>query len=289
MSARGGRAAALCRSYPVWSYCLIAFAITWGLRFLYARVRDAYGMPAFNFALIASFGPSLSALLLVGLTEGRQGLRRIGRSVVDWRVGAGWILMAGLFEFGLFTGIALLYLLRFGAFPEGAGTGLLPALGDLAGTFLLGLFRWGLAEEIGWRGWMLPKLQRGMSPFAASLILSAVATLWHLHPDTLGEIAVSREGTYLWGHYSEAAERLIITVPFTLVLTFLYNRTRGSLLIQVIFHSASNTSFFWVAGVFGIVGTDFFRAAFLAALLPIGALFSLLVWRQKGKVTLSGA
>jgi membrane protease YdiL (CAAX protease family) len=126
-----------------------------------------------------------------------------------------------------------------------------------------------------------------MSPFSASLVLAAAATVWHVHPNSLSEIATSKEGTYLIGHYPEVIERLIITIPFTLVITFIYNSTRGSLLLMMIFHSASNTSYFWVDETFGIVKSDFFKTAVLLALLVTGIVFSLLVMNQKNKVLLT--
>jgi hypothetical protein len=53
-------------------------------------------------------------------------------------------------------------------------------------------------------------------------------------------------------------------------------------------HSASNTSYFWVEGTFGVVKTEFFRISFLLALAVVAAVFSLLVLRQKQKVLASG-
>ena len=276
----GGRLAGWCGAHPVVAYCLLAFTITWGSKLLYAWVRARWGMPVFNFGLVAQFGPSIAAFFLIGLTEGREGLRRTCGSLVGWRVGAGWLAFAALFEFSIFFGISALYRLQCGPFPAGE-VAVASAVWGLLATFAVGLFRWGLAEEVGWHGWMLPKLQRGLSPFAATMVMALVTTLWHIPPDELWRIASAGEGKYLAGLYSDAGERLAITVPIELVLTYFYNRTRGNLLVQVFFHSASNTSYFWVKENLGIVGTDFFKASFLVVLVAIGAVFSLLVIRQR--------
>jgi membrane protease YdiL (CAAX protease family) len=153
-------------------------------------------------------------------------------------------------------------------------------------TFVIGLFRWGVAEEIGWSGWMLPKLQKKMSPYLAAMVLAFVTTIWHINPDSfISELFIFKEGTYLWGYYSKTAEQLVISIPITLVTVYIYNNTKGSLLAMILFHSASNSSYFWVKGTFGIVETEFYRAAFLIALVVLMILFSILVLNQKKKVT----
>ena len=275
---------ALCCKYPVMAYCLVAFAITWGLKYSYALVKAGYGMPAFNFSLIAQYGPSLSAVFLIALTEGREGLRHTGQSLLNWRVGPLWILLAAGFEPVLFLTITALYWVQYGGFPSVSAFTILSGVASLGVTFVIGLVRWGLAEEIGWRGWMFPKLQSKMSPFKASIILAIVITLWHVHPNSLSEIASSKEGTYLMGYFPEVVERLIITVPIVLVITFIYNNTKGSLLMMMMFHSASNTSYFWVDETFGLAKSDFFKTSFLFALLVLAIVFSIMVLNQKNKV-----
>lgn len=74
-----------------------------------------------------------------------------------------------------------------------------------------------------------------MSSFKASIILAIVTTLWHVHPNSISEIASSKEGAYLVGDFPEVVERLNITVPITLVIAFIYNNTNGSLLLDIPF------------------------------------------------------
>ena len=268
------------------AYCLLVFSITWGLKYWYAMVRTDNYLPPFNFSLIAQFGPSLAAVFLISITKGMDGIRRTVKSILNWRVNPWWTLLAFSFEPALFFSFTLFYWIKFGQFLYVNGSSLASSIAAFGLTFVIGLFRWGLAEEIGWRGWMLPKLQSRMSPFKASITLAVVNTLWHIHPFSLVEIAVSREGAYLSGYFPEAFERLIITIPITLVQTFIFNNTNGSLLPMMIYHSASNTSYFFIAETFGIVETDFFKTAFLAAVVIIGIVFTIIVrnkvWRTMG-------
>ena len=274
----------LVQKYPITAYCLLTFMITWGLKYWYALVRTNSYLPPFNFSLIAQFGPSLAGVCLISLTEGREGIWHAIKSILNWHINPWWVLLAFGFEPVLFFSFSFLYWLKYGKFLYDSGATLASSIAAIGLTFMIGLFRWGLAEEIGWRGWMFPKLQSKLSPLMASIALAVVNTLWHIHPTSLADIALSREGAYLNGYFPEAIERLIITIPITLVQTFIFNNTKGSLLLIVIYHSASNTSYFFIAETFGIVETAFFKTAFLIAVLIIGIAFSIIVG-NKGKKT----
>ncbi len=269
--------------YPVILYCYLAFLITWGIKYLYAAFKERYGMPAFNFSLISSFGPSIAALLLIIISDGKDGLKRTLLSMINRRVGAGWIALSILFEPAVFTSILLLYIISYGMPQVDDSYSLTVAFSSLVITFFTGIFRWGLAEEIGWRGWMLPKLLEKMSPFRASLILAVVASAWHINPVSFPDYFTLKEGTHLIGYYPEIVERMIISVPITMVMTYLFIRTSGSLLPAILFHSASNTSYFWIKDIFGIVTTDFFRIMFLIFLAVILIIFSSLLNKQNFK------
>ena len=270
--------------FPVISYCLLAFSITWGLKLLYTFYKSRYGLPVFNFSLIASFGPSIAALLLLYISEGTNGFKPIFRSVLNWRIGIGWILLASFFEPVIFWSITLAYGLAYNGFPLPQSISVIMEIASYIGTFALGLFRWGLAEEIGWRGWLLPKLQYRLAPLPASLILALIASLWHINPATISDVAVSKESAYLYVFCPEIVERLLISIPITMVITWIFNKTGGNLLLAILFHSASNTSYFWIDEVFGIVKTDFFRMSFSVALVIVAIVFTTLLLHRHKKV-----
>jgi hypothetical protein len=87
----------------------------------------------------------------------------------------------------------------------------------------------GLGEEPGWRGFALEHLQRTRSPMASSVILGCIWALWHL-PLMGSEFAPAVIPAFLLGLFAA-----------TFIQTWMYNRTRGSILMQMIFHSAVNT------------------------------------------------
>jgi membrane protease YdiL (CAAX protease family) len=94
-----------------------------------------------------------------------------------------------------------------------------------------------LGEEAGWRGFALPRLQKRFDPLLASVWLGLAWGLWHLP-------------LHVTGYYNQAfgdpisglLMRTFTTLPLTLIFTWLYNRTRGNLLVMVCLHTAVNVT-----------------------------------------------
>ena len=238
------------------------------------------GQPFLHYQIVTQFSPAMAAIALVMITENHRGIRNLFERLVRWRVGYGWLLLAVLFEPVMFLTIALGYRLTVGDFPMASVTLTGSDLITVVVTFIFGLLRWGFAEEVGWRGWMLPNLQQKMSPFRASIVLAIVITLWHLRPTCICELVADRADGYLYGQYPEAVERIIITIPITLFMTLIFNRTKASLVPMMMYHSASNTSYFWLKETTGVVDTDFFRIVFLITVLVMTPVLSFAVIRE---------
>ena len=99
-----------------------------------------------------------------------------------------------------------------------------------------------LGEELGWRGYALPKLLERFSPLVASLILGVLWGLWHLPTFYIA-------GTPQFGQPIIAF--LIMTTAYSILLSWVFLHTRGSVLIATLFHGAINVS----QGFF-LAGTD---------------------------------
>ena len=89
-------------------------------------------------------------------------------------------------------------------------------------------------EEVGWRGFALPRLQAQTSPLIASLVLSFFWAIWHFF-----YYQAQGEPVFTWQYWLEVYVDL---VPFALLITWLYNRSKGSILVAGIAHAASNTA-----------------------------------------------
>ena len=89
-----------------------------------------------------------------------------------------------------------------------------------------------LGEEIGWRGFLLPELLKRMSPLAASLVLGVVWGLWHLPIDLYASFGVQGLGAILM--------RVIYVLPLSVLFTWFYLKSKGSLLIALLLHTSLN-------------------------------------------------
>jgi membrane protease YdiL (CAAX protease family) len=142
---------------------------------------------------------------------------------------------AVLVPFGLF---GLAYIANFlinGAWSDLGLLGKADYLSPLSPLGVLGLwlFTYGLGEETGWRGFALPHLQKNRSAASATLILALLWSTWHLPAfffrDTYVELGVLG--------FPMFAIMMIFT---TMVFTWLYNSTRGSVWIVLVFHAFFN-------------------------------------------------
>lgn len=109
-----------------------------------------------------------------------------------------------------------------------------------------------LGEELGWRGFLLPVLLRERSPLAASLVLAVVGGLWHLPIDLYAGFGIAGPGAVL--------VRIIFLVPVSIVFTWFYLRSKGSLLVAILLHTSVNvmsdlglSSYQTAAIVFGLL------------------------------------
>lgn len=100
-------------------------------------------------------------------------------------------------------------------------------------TFMNALLFTAVLEEPGWRGFLLPHLQRKSSPLLASLLVWLPWSLWHAPLDFSGGVGRS------WMTYVQV--RVIFLIPIAITLTWLYNRSGGDLLSVAFFHAGMNT------------------------------------------------
>jgi membrane protease YdiL (CAAX protease family) len=230
------------KKYALVIFFALAYAFTWSNwlpQALASRGIASLQVPGFV-TLLAGYGPALAAILVVSLIYGRAGLRELFSRLVRWRAGLQWYLIA-LFLPALVTLFALTLNSWTGgtapdfstaAYPFGPPeTPLWQKLLVLFLVFILGFD--GLGEELGWRGFALPKLLEKYSPLVASLILGALWAVWHF-PYAL------TAGTFLSGvplHWF-----FINLLALSVVYTWIFINTNGSLLLPLLFHAAGNTT-----------------------------------------------
>jgi membrane protease YdiL (CAAX protease family) len=166
------------------------------------------------------------AILLIAVLHGKAGVRKLLRRLLMWRIGFGWwVAVVLLSTLGL--GAVGLSVLLGGDAPDLDVT--IPVVVIM---FLLFIFPGSAGgEEIGWRGFALPHLQAVRSALGASVVLGLVWGVWHLPLFLLGADIRPVSLFPAW---------VLLTVAASVIYTWMYNGTGGSLLIVVLFHAASN-------------------------------------------------
>jgi hypothetical protein len=168
-------------------------------------------------------GVPLAALIVIALTQGREGLREFWGRVTNFRGGRWYLVGPAILAFGLAVAFGINVLL-------GAPVSAPPQLPLVAVAMLLLLG--GQWEEPGWTGYALPALQRRYAktvngPLIATLILGMFRALWHLPLVIVGAIP--------W--YDGFLMNVLVFQP---IISWLYNKSRGSVPAVMVFHFMSN-------------------------------------------------
>jgi membrane protease YdiL (CAAX protease family) len=216
------------RRHPVATFVALSYASAWALWLPLVILQHDRTPPALGLvlAILGSAMPSTMAILLVAQLHGRAEVRRLLRRLLMGRVGIFWY--AAIIALTALMVVAVWVSTLFGA-PTPV------VVATIAGTlsiFLFSIFPGSaVGEELGWRGFALPRLQARHSALAASLVVGSVWAGYHFPLFLAG--APNRP--------------LALFLPFaisgviwSIFYTWMYNGTRGSLLIVVLLHAATN-------------------------------------------------
>lgn len=221
---------------PVVSFFVLAYAFSWCA---YTPAIIAYAQTAsvpsalLLLSVVGNFGPLVAAIVLTYLIGGRAALGELAARLRRWRVGWPWYVIALSWEavhLLVMSGLARLVTGRMPAFPDGYPIIAAPVI------FAVIFITAGLAEEVGWRGFALPRLQARWSPLVSSCMLGLVWALWHLPGAFLPNTAHTGRSAVEWLWYIAG------TIAITVFITWVFNGTKGSVLLTMLLHTASNTT-----------------------------------------------
>jgi pimeloyl-ACP methyl ester carboxylesterase/membrane protease YdiL (CAAX protease family) len=260
--------ATLIRKHPLLAYYVLTFALSWGGFVLVVGPSSLFSTNwqaegKFVSAIIVMLaGPSIAGLLLTGLVDGRAGYRDLSLRLAKWRVGVRWYAVAILPAPIVAAGVLFTLSITSPLFTaDDKAAVLLGGLGAAATTIL---------EEIGWTGFVVPRLRLRHSIPMTGLVVGVLWGLWHL----LQQVFVS--GTYAGGIPLLAFLMLSIfaavasLTAYRVLMVWLYDRT-GSLLVTTLMHGMlTASSIFW----FTPIATG---ALFLADVWLVAAVTWLLV------------
>ncbi len=182
-------------------------------------------------------GPMLAAFLTTAIFNKKRGLQLLWKRLFQWKP-LTWTAIAIFlpFVFALLGG--LMYRFLNGAFPDFSKMGTsseFPEFG-IMGFLFYNIFFFGFGEEVGWRGFALPRLQEKYSALTATLILSVFWAGWHLPIFTYrpGYASMDMAGAVGW---------FFSIVAGGVLFTWLFNGSKGSLLVCALFHGLIDVVF----------------------------------------------
>jgi membrane protease YdiL (CAAX protease family) len=212
--------------FPLISFFGMAFLFSW-IAIIPLILNPS--LPIEPFQILGAFaGPTLSAIIMIAALEGRGGLATFFKRYIQWRAGIGWWLLV---LFGLLIALTLVATIIVG---PSVMREFISNLGLILPTYLIalivGMILGPLWEEPGWRGFALPRLQAKYGAFIGTVILGVMWALWHAPG-------------YLGGWMTSAYLALLLDcIGFSILATWVFNNTRGSLLLMILLHSSSNAA-----------------------------------------------
>jgi uncharacterized protein len=238
-------------------------------------VKNAFG----NLNLLFGTGPLISAIIVTLIYRRKSGLKELFRKVITWKVSVRWYFWAvilpvipqwiGLFLWAQITDTELI----------------LPTVtGYLSSWLQITLVStvYYIAEELGWRGFMLPRILSMHGWIKSSLLVGIIWSIWH-YPLWV---------TSFWattGSFTEvslmAAASSIFAIGVSVMLTWIFKNIRGSILLAMLLHGSSQanlTKMHAAAGDSSLLGSGFLIVQ-AVSLSIIVVLLLLLVRNQNGK------
>lgn len=213
-------------------FFLLTFALTWtawlapaawGLRG--TSVWFGLGGPVF---LLGVFAPAVVAVAVTLYSEGRVGAARLLARIGKWHVGAHLYVFAIGYMAATKLVAALIHRVAIGAWPS---------VGDTPVPVMLVAILFSIwvqaGEEVGWRGYALPRLATHLGLGGASIVLGVIWALWHL---PLFFLEGSGSDTQSFPIY------LLHVTTLSVAMSWLYWTTEGSLLLVMLMHAAVNNT-----------------------------------------------
>lgn len=221
------------KKHEIIVYLIMTFLFTW-IFWIIAFTSTSLSLNGL-FRIVGSFIPSIMSIIFAGYYYGVNGIKKLLKKLTIWRIN----LLFYAFVF-LYTAMSI-YIPSFICSIIGvnykihinnniSSFQLTSPLTILICFFAVMIFGGPVGEELGWRGFVLPKLQKKLNPLISSIILGTIWASWHI-PMFYFRVP---------GYDISFISYLLETIWLTILFTWLYNSTKGSLLIVILYHSFDN-------------------------------------------------
>ena len=234
------------RRYPIISFFDLALALGGGTVYLVVQ-----GVIPAGLALVSVLSASIAGIIMTAATDGRAGLKLMFRRLLIWRVGIGYWLFAILFLIpAIFLGSLLNPL--FNGDPI-SFSNIKPSF-EILLMFISFIIVAGLGQELGWTGFLTPRLQAHFSALTACIIRAIFGGIWHLplffyarlQPPALADFPyggwIAQKGFLV----AIGAAVLMFLFPWSIFFAWIFNNTRGSLLLVAVLHGSEILVAYWM-------------------------------------------
>jgi uncharacterized protein len=275
--------------YPLTSYFVLAFAGAWAVFLVHNLSADAWGVFSYAspfgitvYIAAATFlGPMLAALVVTGAAQGRAGVVHFLRRFVLWRVGVRWYAWAIVGVPALATAGALLVP---GVLTSFTPIDPVPSFVGYVTFFIYPALVIGgpLGEEPGWRGFALPRLEDRYGPLLGTVVLGVLWGVWHATIWTSGEWTAPT--------WQNMVMFTIWITAISVVYTWVYNHTQGSILMAILVHASMdafpNAVLFPMFPALGEMTDAGILTAYIANVIAYGGAALVIIVATKGRLGL---
>jgi CAAX protease family protein len=209
-----------------WASWLAAWAVPGGGASA-GHLRPGPGMVLFY---LGTFAPAFVALWLTARNEGNAEVRALLGRLVQWRVGLRWYLFALTYFAAIKLAAALIHRLATGEWPRFGDEPLYLMVAAVIGSIM---FFGQAGEELGWRGYALPRLATRFGLAGASIVLGIIWAAWHLPLFFLPGTETTGQSFPFY---------LLAVTALSVAIAWLYSNTNGSLFLTMLMHAAINNT-----------------------------------------------
>jgi uncharacterized protein len=228
---------------PLVIFLILTFVISWSLWVpLWVWQKDnpeLLTQSSLLLILMQTLGaaaPSIAAVITIKYFYGKAVLNKIFQKYLDWRQPPVYIFLSiillpfinflSLFIFYFLEGVNVLDFEKAPITSIILESGWVALIITLPIVFITNLLSSPLLEELGWRGFLLPFFQNKYNALLSSFYVGIIWGLWHLP---------------LWLLYNEnLVSTLLLIIGHSILYTWIFNSTSGSMLVTLFFHSSAN-------------------------------------------------
>jgi len=252
---------------PVWSFLIINYIISWAFLYPSYQIIKQNGeiTPLALIGIIGAYGPTIAAIIVQSIIA-KTDLRKLFRTLLKVKGGLYLYIFVLTTPIGLY---ALAYLITAILFNGDLNVHWILGISNIPIWFLAALPFGPMGEELGWRGFMLPKLMEKFSAIKSTLFVGLAWGVWHLASFTFPGAAIP---DFLPVSVWTIALYFTNTIALSLVFTYVHIKSGGSvffaILLHAFFNAASNIvfSFFSDTENFTILTSTYILNILLAAI-----------------------